>query len=130
MTRSWAAVVVLVFANTASAHCQLADTLVDAYGISFSGFTKPLPKVSEHAREQMAGQALLLLSLKNPRGSVADGFEHSALIDLKNDRAWIERRGGFIGVDEWYGPVALVDYTVLGCDVARYIVPKPVIHRH
>lgn len=130
MKRVLAACGIFIWAHTAMAQCKLADTLIEAYGISFSGFSKALPKVSDHVRTQMAGQALLLIPLKNRRSSVADGFEHSALVDLKKDLAWIERRGGFAGIDEWYGPVALVDYTVMGCEVERYIVPKPVVRTH
>ena len=63
------------------------------------------------------------MRLPSPPPAVADGFEHEALLDLKANRAWIARSGGFIGVDAWYGPITLPDQSVIGCDVERYVVP-------
>ena len=83
-----------------------------------------MPQLSITQRAHLAGKNLLSMRLLGPPGTVADGFEHEALIDLKANRAWIARHGGFAGVDDWYGPITLPDESVIGCDVARYVVPQ------
>lgn len=112
------------------AQCPLAQSIVSTWGISFSGFSKPLPLVAPAQRARMAGRNLLLLKLSNPRGAVADGFEHAVLLDLKSNQGWITRHGGFVGVDEWYGPITLPDRTVIGCDVERLLVLPYVVRGH
>lgn len=117
------AVAALGFSQLCTAQCPLARSIVDTWGISFSGFSQSLPLVAPAQRAKTAGHDLLLLRLPNPRGAVADGFEHAALLDLKNNRGWITRHGGFVGVDEWYGPITLPEQTVIGCDVEHFVMP-------
>ena len=123
MIRSLIVVTALGWTQLCNAQCPLAQRIVSIWGVSFSGISKPVPQLSAKQRAQLAGQHLLLMRLPNPGGAVADGFEHDALLDLKANRAWLARHGGFVGVDEWYGPIALPDQSVIGCDVERYVVP-------
>ena len=97
----------------AQAACAVADALIDQYGISFSGFTQFLPRVSTPAEPQ--NKPLLTINLPNKHGKVSDGYNHQAFINKDKKRVWILRTGGFIGVYEWYGPVALPNTDFSGC---------------
>lgn len=104
-----------IIALPARASCAVADALIGQYGISFSGFTQTLPRVSLPAEQQSRPQALLTLVLPNQNGQVSDGFSHTALINTAQKRVWILRTGGFAGVYQWYGPVALPAADFAGC---------------
>ncbi len=88
------------------ASCEPVHTLIREYGISYTGFEKSLPiadapKWSEWPREDYRFMSL-------PRNDrVRDGFNHSILVNAKLKKAWINRTGGFGGVHESYGPVAV-----------------------
>lgn len=97
-----------------SAQCALANALINRYGISFSGFEKDLPRTTAPAVKDN----LPSLLLPNGNAQVRDGFEHRAFIDRERRLAWIERTGGFAGVQEWYGPVALENADITGCPVS------------
>jgi hypothetical protein len=113
-------VAVLALALPARAACTAADRLVHAYGISFSGFEKPIPKASRPLEHGVRTDDLVLIRLPNKKGDVPDGFIHSAVIDKENKHAWIRRKGGFVPVDEWYGPVKLDTVNLGGCVVEPY----------
>ncbi len=110
----------------ARASCAVADALIGQYGISFSGFTQTLPRVSLPAEQQSRPQALLTLALPNQNGQVSDGFSHTALINIAQKRVWILRTGGFAGVYQWYGPVALPAADFAGCKTEPGGMPQPV----
>jgi hypothetical protein len=117
---SLAAALVFAFTMPAQAACPVAEHLIDAYGISFSGFGKPLPK-AEHPLLSGARTAdLVVVRLPNRKGNVPDGFLHSALVDKGSGTVWIRRKGGFVPVDEWYGPVKLKTPDLAGCAVEAY----------
>ena len=109
----------------ARANCAVADALISQYGISFSGFTQTLPRVSLPAEQQSRPQALLTLELPNRNGHVSDGFSHTALINTEQKRVWILRTGGFAGVYQWYGPVALPAVDFAGCKTEAGGMPQP-----
>lgn len=82
--------------------CPLAQSLVERYGISFSGFTTPIPVAP--APDTSHGGPFARVVLPDD-SHVADGFRHTVLVDTRTRKAWILRTGGFVGVHEWYGPV-------------------------
>jgi hypothetical protein len=116
-------------AHAAFAGCAAADKLIDKYGISFSGFERAIAPAT--ARNEAADKApdtsgtkaadLVVIALSDKAVLVNDGYLHHALIDRAVKRAWIHRTGGFIGVDEWYGPVHLPHADLDGCVVERYM---------
>jgi hypothetical protein len=110
----------LALASPAMAACSAADRLVDTYGISFSGFRKQLPKVPRPLEHGARTEDLVVIRLPNKKGEVPDGFIHSALIDKQSKQAWIRRKGSFVPVDEWYGPVKLETLDLEGCVVEAY----------
>ena len=116
----FAAALALALALPAQASCSAADRLVDTYGISFSGFGKPIPKAARPLEHGARTADLVVIRLPNRKGNVPDGFAHSAVINKENGRAWIRRKGGFIPVDEWYGPVKLDKIDLGGCVVEPY----------
>jgi len=109
----------------AQASCAVADALIGQYGISFSGFTQSLPPVALPAEQQSRPEALLTLDLPNQGGHVSDGFSHAALINKAQKRVWILRTGGFAGVYQWYGPVALPTADFAGCKTEPGHMPQP-----
>lgn len=98
-------------ATAGHAQCMLADTLIRRYGISFSGMEKDLPRTTA----PVAMNRLPSMPLPNGNGQVRDGFEHRAFIDRERKLVWIKRTGGFAGVREWYGPVALDNADIADC---------------
>ena len=104
----------------ARAACPAADRLVDAYGISFGGFEKAIPKVAQPIAGRTRADALVVIRLPNKRGNVPDGFRHSAVVDKEKQQAWIRRRGGFAPVDEWYGPVKVDARHLAGCKLEAW----------
>jgi hypothetical protein len=68
----------------------------------------------------MRTEDLVVIRLPNKKGEVPDGFAHSAVINQENKHAWIRRKGGFVPVDEWYGPVKLETENLGGCVVEPY----------
>lgn len=89
-----------------------ATWLARHYGITFSGFTTPIPAAKPP--DVTNDGAFVRLSIPQPV-SVNDGFRHTALIDKRTKKAWILRTGGFIGVHEWYGPVDVDTTSLDGC---------------
>lgn len=110
----------LALALPAQAACTAAERLVQAYAVSFSGFGKPIPAVPRPLEQGSRTEDLVVIRLPNGKGEVPDGFIHSALINKQHKRAWIRRRGGFVPVDEWYGPVKLETTNLEGCVVEAY----------
>lgn len=114
--RQWAiSCTALTLALPAVAACPAAERLVKDYGISFSGFEKALPKVERSLERGARVEDLVTIRLRNKLGEVPDGFSHSAMINKQKQHAWIRRKGGFIPVDEWYGPVKLAPSELAGC---------------
>jgi len=107
------------------AACPAAEALIGQYGISFSGFKQTIPRVATPAESKNAANALLTIALPNKDGHVSDGYVHSALINKNLKRAWILRTGGFAGVYEWYGPVALPSSDFTGCVSEPGRLPQP-----
>ena len=90
------------FAGTPAAPaCAPAAWLAEHYGISFSGFTTPIPAVTP---PDLSGNAYVRVPIPQ-RVFVSDGFRHAAVINRVTKKAWILRTGGFVSVYEWYGPV-------------------------
>ncbi|KQQ96998.1 hypothetical protein [Massilia sp. Leaf139] len=109
-----------IFALPASAACPAADRLVSEYGISFSGFKKQIPKVARPIERGTRIDDLRVLRLPNPKGHVPDGFTHAAVINKATMQAWIRRRGGFVYVEEWYGPMELRQRDMTACTLEPY----------
>ena len=107
----------LTLALPAAAACTAAYRLVDDVGIGFSGFKKQLPKVARPIERGTRVDDLVVIRLPNKQGEVPDGFSHSAVINKQKQQAWIRRKGGFVYVDEWYGPVKLKQLDLGGCKV-------------
>jgi len=108
------------FVGLAHSNCQVAENLIDKYGISFSGFKKEIPKLQEPLLHGMRSTDLILIPLKNKRGMVPDGFSHSALINIAEKKVWIKRTGGFATSLEWYGPINLNNIDLKGCKQEAY----------
>ena len=117
---SLAAALVFAVDVPAQAACPVAEHLIDAYGISFAGFGKPLPKAGRPLLSGARSADLVVVRLPNRKGEVPDGFLHSALIDKASGKTWIRRKGGFVPVDEWYGPVTLKAPDLRGCALETY----------
>lgn len=114
--------VFLFLSFSSNAACPVADELISDYGISFSGFKKSPPK-SNAPQFNKEGDALVL-NLPNKKGYTHDGYFHSAVIDVKEKRVWLHRVGGFVSVNEWYGPVKIEKINLAGCATEKYIVEK------
>lgn len=110
-------VAVFALAPPVQAACTAAEQLVHTYGISFSGFGKPIPTAPRPLERGLRTADLVVIRLPDRKGDVPDGFAHSAVIDQGGRQAWIRRKGGFIPVDEWYGPVKLDKVDLGGCVV-------------
>jgi hypothetical protein len=95
--------------------CAVPDQLAARYGITFSGFAKPLPLSADPNTH--AGGPYLRLHVRD-KANVHDGFEHTVLVDMTAKKAWILRTGGFISVYQWYGPVDVADVPLDGCRAA------------
>ena len=108
------------FSLPAGAACPAADRLVAEYGITFSGFRKDIPKVTRPFERGTRVDELVVIRLPNPKGSVPDGFLHSAVVNKLKQQAWIRRRGGFVPVDEWYGPIKVDARQLAGCVVESW----------
>jgi hypothetical protein len=100
----------LLLLSAGSWACPAGPALAKQYGVSFSGFERPVPKVQ-------APQLLddLVAVVLPDSVHVSDGFQHTAYIDPASKRAWILRTGGFLSVYEWYGPVDASAETLTGC---------------
>lgn len=113
------ALIASIISAGAFASCPVADTLIAEFGITFSGFDKPIPKADSDPKHNTRPEDWLYMALSNPRGHVSDGFTHAAVMDRVRRLAWIHRTGGFVGVNEWYGPVELKKGISLQCDFAQ-----------
>lgn len=120
MKRILALAMALALASPAIATCPVADHLVDTYGISFSGFKKQLPEAPRPVEHGARTADLVVIRLPNQKGEVPDGFMHSALINKESKQAWIRRKGGFVPVDKWFGPVKLETTNLEGCVVEAW----------
>lgn len=120
MKRILSLAALLLLCCRTEAACPAAERLVDTYGISFSGFDKPLPKASRPLERGARTADLVVIRLPNKKGEVPDGYLHSAVLNKENGHAWIRRRGGFVPVDEWYGPVKMETTNLEGCVVETY----------
>jgi len=120
MRHAWGFLAALSLALPAGAACTAADHIVDKYGVSFSGFSKAIPKVARPVLRGARVEDLVVIRLPNKQGQVPDGFVHSAVIDKEKRQAWIRRRGGFVHVDEWYGPIRLAQLDLAGCKLDSY----------
>lgn len=105
-------VVAALVSSANAAACPAAAALAERYGISFSGFDKPIPASSEPTTA--GGGRYLRVPIASPV-IVSDGFRHTAVMDTVTKNAWILRTGGFAGVYEWYGPVDVGDASLEDC---------------
>lgn len=94
--------------------CPLTQSLVERYGISFSGFTKAIP--AGPAPDTSHGGPYARVAIPDD-SKVADGFRHTVVVDTRTKKAWILRTGGFVGVYEWYGPVDAGAASIEGCQL-------------
>ena len=94
--------------------CPLTQSLVERYGISFSGFTKAIP--AGPAPDTSHGGPYTRVAIPDD-SKVADGFRHTVVVDTRTKKAWILRTGGFVGVYEWYGPVDAGAASIEGCQL-------------
>ena len=90
----------------AFAQCEPLLALIREYGISYAGFEKSLPVSEAPKWAEWPREDYRLIALPK-KEHVRDGFNHSVLVNARLKQAWINRTGGFGGVHEWYGPVAL-----------------------
>jgi hypothetical protein len=107
----------LLVSVPALATCSVADSLIKEYGISFSGFQKPISRIAAQPDDMGHPNDLIRIALPNERGEVSDGFVHSAMLNRTLKRVWILRTGGFASVYEWYGPLAMAELNLTGCDI-------------
>jgi hypothetical protein len=122
----YSSIVFPLMLSTSAAYsaCPAAYALVHAYGISSSGFDKPLPKSEPQDRNGIPDSNVVMLPLWRDQPVVHDGFQHSAWINRKTKQAWIVRTGGFAGVREWYGPVVVENLDFSGCEIGPAPIPK------
>lgn len=113
--RMLAVATLMLCSATACAACPAGDVLVERYGISFSGFAKPLPRAAVDPERARRAEGLVRIVLPDKARTVNDGFQHAALIDKAHRQAWILRTGGFAGVYEWYGPLDVAELNLDGC---------------
>ena len=125
MLRVLCAAAGMLCANVVFAACPFACQLIEQYGISFSGFAKPLPRAAGNPDRSARAQEMVRIVLTDSARTVNDGFLHAALIDAAQRQAWILRTGGFAGVYEWYGPVSIDKPDLTGCRIER-VSPEPV----
>ena len=109
------ALIALAACNPAFAQCPMADAVTARYGVSFSGFTQPIAIVSPAQRRALEGAGMQAIALGDTAAHVADGFIHLLLIDTARRTGYLARRGGFVGVDAWYGPITLPQVALTGC---------------
>lgn len=108
----------LIAAPTAAlAQCEIAQSVIAKYGVTFSGFTTPLPLALTSEDLPVLGERLTSIVLPNPKGTVMDGFSHSLLISEQSRRGWIVRKGGFASPPELFGPIQLEKISYAGCRV-------------
>jgi hypothetical protein len=115
---AFAAAVSMAMLSTHVPMCQMTQSLVDRYGISFSGFMKAIP--ASPAPDTAHGGPFARIAIPDD-SKVADGFRHTVVVDTRTKKAWILRTGGFVGVVEWYGPVDAGDASLDNCRLE----PKP-----
>jgi hypothetical protein len=92
--------------------CPLSESLMTRYGISFSGFGTAIP--ASAAPDTTRGGPFVRVRMPDA-SNVADGFNHTIVMDRSTKKVWILRTGGFVGVYEWYGPVDAVDASLDKC---------------
>ena len=111
---AFAAAVSLAVITAHAPACPLTQSLVERYGISFSGFTKAIP--AGPAPDTSHGGPYARVAIPDD-SKVADGFRHTVVVDTRTKKAWILRTGGFVGVYEWYGPVDAGAVSIEGCQL-------------
>jgi hypothetical protein len=109
---AFAAAVSLALITPQAPPCAMTQSLVERYGISFSGFTKAIP--ASPTPDTSHGGPFARIAIPDD-SKVADGFRHTVLVDTRTKKAWILRTGGFVGVYEWYGPVDAGAASIEGC---------------
>ena len=97
-----AALILATLLSANASACPIAADLARRYGISFSGFDKPLPAATPP--QTRAGAALVRLPIRDSVW-VSDGFRHAVVLDKASRQAWIVRYGGYTGAEQWFGPV-------------------------
>ena len=116
--KRYAAILVLALQQSlpAFASCEPVHALIREYGISYTGFEKSLPPAAPPKWDAWPREDYRFMALpRNDR--VRDGFNHSILVNAKLKQAWINRTGGFAGVHEWYGPVAIGVVDLRQCEI-------------
>jgi len=92
--------------------CPELDALARRIGITFAGFTSPIPVAA--GPDGSGTGRMLQLRLPAPT-FVSDGFRHKVLFNTASRKLWILRTGGLAGVREWYGPVDAGDDRLENC---------------
>lgn len=108
-------IIAITLGSTAFAQCLALDAIATQYGISFVGIAKSLPLTSQPEQIGTQDKNVALVQFKSHANIVKDGFEHAALIDANRKLAWILQTGGFAGVYQWYGPVAITEIDFSEC---------------
>ena len=98
------------------ASCEPVLALIRDYGISYTGFEKSLPAAEPPKWTDWPREDYRLIALPK-KDRVRDGFHHSILVNAKLKQAWVNRTGGFAGVHEWYGPVAIDAVDLKQCEL-------------
>jgi hypothetical protein len=82
----------------AEERCSL-ETLIGSTKLQY-----PLPGFPQIPKEDL--KLMKSVSLYEPL-FVPDAYGYRALVDARKGEAWINQFGGYFGVSEWYGPVAI-----------------------
>lgn len=102
----------LIFCSAQAVACPLSDALSTRYGISFSGFTTPIPAATA---PDMTDSASFIRVAVRDKSKVSDGFRHTIIMNTKTKKAWVLRTGGFASVYDWFGPVDAHHVPVQNC---------------
>lgn len=109
---------VSVYADDAQSACSVSSIVSSADGFSNVVTT---PVLSDADRK-----ASRTISLYEPAGAT-DQLMYSALIDHKNQQAWVYQYGGFAGVSNWYGPFKIDSAATENCSPAKGFIPVAVV---
>lgn len=105
---------VSAYAEDAQSACSVSSIVSSIDGISSIVTTPVLSEVDLKASRT--------ISLYEPTGAT-DQFMYSALIDHKNQQAWVYQYGGFAGVSNWYGPFKIDTVRTENCPPAKGFIP-------
>jgi len=102
----------LILCSLQAVACPLSDAISTRYGISFSGFTTPIPAAT--APDMTDSGSFIRVAVRD-NSKVADGFRHTIVMNTKTKTAWVLRTGGFASVYDWFGPVDAQHVSIQNC---------------